>query len=77
MKKKSKATAGQFNLTLEICRELLIPVPDIEEQYNIVFRIDEHLSMCDSIEKIVDTALAQAEAMRQSVLKEAFEGRLA
>lgn len=77
MKKKSKATAGQFNLTLEICRELLIPVPDIEEQYDIVFRIDEHLSMCDSIEKTVDTALAQAEAMRQSILKEAFEGRLA
>lgn len=77
MKKKSKATAGQFNLTLEICRELLIPVPDIEEQYDIVFRIDEHLSMCDSIEKTVDTALAQAEAMRHSILKEAFEGRLA
>ena len=30
----------------------------------------------DSIEKTIDTALQQAEAMRQSILKDAFEGRL-
>ena len=30
----------------------------------------------DSIEKTVDAALQQAEAMRQSILKQAFEGEL-
>lgn len=30
MMKQSKATAGQFNLTLEICRNIMIPVPDYE-----------------------------------------------
>ena len=30
----------------------------------------------DSIEQSVDTALQQAEAMRQSILKKAFEGEL-
>jgi type I restriction enzyme S subunit len=34
------------------------------------------MSTCGSIEKTVDTALQQAEAMRQSILKQAFEGRL-
>jgi type I restriction enzyme S subunit len=34
------------------------------------------MSVCDSIEQTVNTALLQAEAMRQSILKEAFEGRL-
>ena len=38
--------------------------------------IKERLSVCDSIEKTVDAALQQAEAMRQSILKKAFEGDL-
>ena len=38
--------------------------------------IESRLSVCDSIEKTVDTALQQAEAMRQSILKKAFEGEL-
>ena len=42
----------------------------------IVERIESRLSVCDSIEQTVDTALQQAEAMRQSILKDAFEGRL-
>ena len=76
MKSQSKATAGQFNLTLEICRNIEIPLPAIEKQKEIVASIESRLSVCDNIEKTVDTALQQAEAMRQSILKQAFEGRL-
>ena len=39
-------------------------------------KVDETMSVCDSIEKTVETALQQAEALRQSVLKKAFEGQL-
>ena len=39
-------------------------------------QIESRLSVCDSIEQTVDIALQQAEAMRQSILKDAFEGRL-
>ena len=53
-----------------------IIVPSLETQRRVVTEIDARLSVCDSIEQTVDTALAQAEAMRQSILKEAFEGRL-
>ena len=42
----------------------------------ILSDIASRVSVCDSIEQTVNTALAQAEAMRQSILKEAFEGRL-
>lgn len=74
MTKKTKATAGQQNLTLEICRNILIPLPNINAQHRIVGKIESRLSVCDSIEQTVDTALAQAESMRQSILKKAFEG---
>lgn len=42
----------------------------------IVSEIESRLSVCDSIEKAAGSALAQAEAMRQSRLGEAVEGRL-
>ena len=73
---KAKATAGQFNLTLEICRDIQIPLPSIEVQKEVACHIESSLSVCDSIEKTVDAALQQAEAMRQSILKKAFEGGL-
>lgn len=47
-----------------------------EKQEYIVSEIESRMSVCDSIEQTVNTALLQAEAMRQSILKEAFEGRL-
>ena len=53
----------------------IIMVP-YEKQKRVVSSIESRLSVCDSIEKTVDTALQQAEAMRQSILKQAFEGRL-
>lgn len=55
-----------------------VPVPTIsrEEQNTIVNEIESHLSVCDSIEQTVDAALQQADALRQSILKDAFEGRL-
>lgn len=55
-----------------------IPVPTTTRamQDKVVEIIESRLSVCDSIERTVDTALAQAEAMRQSILKKAFEGEL-
>ena len=44
-----------------------------QHQLEIIKKIESKLSICDSIEKTVDTALQQAEAMRQSILKKAFE----
>lgn len=76
MKSKAKATAGQFNLTLEICRNIDIPLPPLNKQKEIVDKIESRLSVCDSIEKTIDAALQEAEALRQSILKQAFEGGL-
>lgn len=73
LKSKSKATAGQFNLTLEICREIEIPLPDIEEQQRIVEEIEYRLCMCDSIVDTINQTLQQAEALRQSILKGSFQ----
>ena len=63
-------------LNQTILKQIRFPIPGIEKQMKIVAEIESRLPVCDSIEKTVDTALQQAEAMRQSILKKAFEGRL-
>lgn len=67
---------GIKHLTGQSLVRVPVPTTDISTQDNIVFEIESRLSTCDSIEQTVNTALTQAEAMRQSILKEAFEGRL-
>lgn len=57
-------------------KAFMIPCPDIATQERIVLEIDSRFSVCESIEQTIDTTLQQAEAMRQSVLKQAFEGEL-
>ena len=69
------ATA-QKNINLTTLENLIIPYCNLDEQAFIVQEIESRLSLCDSIEQTVDSALAQAEAMRQSILKKAFEGEL-
>ena len=68
---------NQKALNKERVRALRFPFAPFSEQKEIVRQIDSRVSVCENIEKTVDTILAQAEAMRQSILKEAFKGRLA
>ena len=69
------ATA-QKNINLDTLENLIVPYCSVEEQKDVVAEIEARMSTCDSIEKTVDATLQQAEAMRQSILKQAFEGGL-
>ena len=64
------------NLNEEIVKHIPVPKITRQQQIDINRTLEATLSVCDSIEKTVDTTLQQAEAMRQSILKKAFEGRL-
>ena len=64
------------NLNEAIVKHIPVPYITTEMQKRIVNSIDAKMSVCDSIEKTIEESLQQAEAMRQSILKKAFEGRL-
>jgi restriction endonuclease S subunit len=55
--------------------EILYPI-SIAEQTQIVSEIESRLSVCDKMEQILKESIAKAEALRQSILKKAFEGTL-
>ena len=72
----SKGGTGSPHINVGDIKKFRIPLISYDNQLNIVKFIDEKLSVCDQIDKTIDNALIQAEALRQSVLKKAFEGRL-
>ena len=73
----AKSTSGVNNINSNEISNLPVPkCDDFNMQAKIVEKIETNLSICDSIEQTIDTSLQQAEALRQSILKQAFEGRL-
>lgn len=72
----ASSTSGLYTLSTGKIENLRIPYCEISKQQMIVGKIEEKLSICDSIEQTVDVALQQAGALRQSILKQAFEGAL-
>ena len=57
-------------------RSIHIVICSQEEQKQVVKEIEKCLSVCDNVEANIEAALQQSEALRQSILKKAFEGKL-
>lgn len=57
-------------------KSYLVPECPIKEQHQIVREIESHLSVCDKGEESIVESLEKAQALRQSILKKAFEGKL-
>lgn len=72
---KNKRGGGKLGLGLDDIRDTPVPIVSDLVAQKTVDEIEERLSVCDSIEKTVDATLAQADAMRQSILKQSFEGK--
>jgi len=72
---KASATA-QKNINVKFLDTLGIPLPTIYEQTQIVKEIETRLSISDKLSENIDQALKKSEALRQSILKKAFEGKL-
>lgn len=71
----SKSTA-QSNLFLGPIKELDIALPSIEEQTEIVRRIEELFAFADTIEQKAAAALERVNNLTQSILAKAFRGEL-
>ena len=69
-------SAGQLRVPAHYMYQVPVPLPPLPEQHKIVEEIERRLSVADEIEKTVDHSLKQAERLRQSILKRAFEGKL-
>ena len=64
------------NLNRGIIENCEIPLPPFAEQQRIVQEIESRLSQAEAAEASIAEALQKTEALRQSILKKAFNGEL-
>lgn len=75
LEKYAPATA-QKNINLSVLNDILFPIPPLPEQQQIVAEIEKRFAVADEMEKAVNDSLLQAEKLKQSILKQAFAGKL-
>jgi type I restriction enzyme, S subunit len=73
---KAATTAGQYNVSLSGLSGMAIPLPPIAEQSEILREVELRLAAADRLEAALEQQLVRAHAARQSLLLEAFTGRL-
>jgi len=74
-----KDTRGVAITNIASVKELkVVPtqLPSLSEQQQIVKEIESRFATADKLEKTIEQSLKQAETLRQSILKSAFEGKL-
>ena len=64
------------HLPLEKMQILPFPLPPLAEQQQIVAEVERHLSVIEQAEVAIETSLKRIERARQSILVQAFSGRL-
>jgi type I restriction enzyme S subunit len=64
------------NIGQERIRQIAFVLPGLEEQHAIVAEVERRLSVIEELEAAVEANLTRADRLRQSILRQAFSGRL-
>lgn len=59
-----------------LLKNYLIPICSLAEQEKIIKEVENRLSVADNMDENITQGLQKLEALRQSILKEAFQGQL-
>lgn len=73
---KGKQSVNLASINKTVLSKLPLPLPSLEKQSEIVSTIDQHMSVCNEIENTINKNLQAVAALKQSILKKAFEGNL-
>ena len=71
-----KGSAGQQNISLTQSRNFILDIPSIEEQKEIVSKVEELFAFADKIEANYHKAKTKIEQLPQTILAKAFRGEL-
>ncbi|WP_158178038.1 restriction endonuclease subunit S [Pseudomonas viridiflava] len=67
---------GKPGLNLSNIRDLLLPLPPIDEQIEIIRRVEQLFAFADQLEAKVTKAQSRIDLLTQSILAKAFRGKL-
>ncbi len=68
-----KATA-QPSLSMETIRKIIVPIPPLEEQKEIVKQVKKHIEIANNIEDQIEKAEARVSKLTQAILAKTFIG---
>jgi len=74
--RKYTVETTQANVGIASIKSFVFPLPSLSEQQLVVNELESKLTVCDKIEETIIQSLQQAEMLKQSILKRAFEGKL-
>lgn len=74
--RKGRQSVNLASISMTAISGLPIPLPSIEEQEEIVNAIETKLATVSDIVKTCEAEFARSAALRQSILKDAFSGKL-
>ena len=72
----ASSTSGLHTLSISKIEGLIVPIPSLGEIAEINERVDETFSKITHLENWCQTELTRSAALRQSILKDAFAGKL-
>jgi type I restriction enzyme S subunit len=75
-KKVKTDGVSQSNINAQVLGTFLIPLPPLEEQHEIVRRVEKLFALADSLEARYKKAFARVEKLEQAILAKAFRGEL-
>lgn len=73
---KIRTTAGQSGISGGDLKVLPLDIPRMEEQLQIVAEVERRLSVIEDLEATVEANFTRADRLRQSILGQAFSGKL-
>ncbi len=74
--RSASSTSGLYTLNITKIENLFIPFCISDEQNVLTNELAVKFSLVDQLDQTLTTAIQQAEALRQSILKKAFSGQL-
>ncbi|MCG8526698.1 MAG: restriction endonuclease subunit S [Opitutales bacterium] len=76
IERSARTTAGIYKINQGLICSYMFPLCGIPEQQEIVRILETQFEAIERNEKEIESALQKAEALRQSILKKAFSGKL-
>ena len=74
--KNAKWAVNQASINQEDVKRTAVPLPSLDEQDAIVESVEDHISIIDHLESDLEAKLTSSQALRQSILRHAFAGKL-
>ena len=72
----AKQTVNLASINMTVLSELPVPLCSMEEQKEIIGQLEKLFTKQEELNQTIDFALKDAQTLRQSILKKAFEGKL-